>query len=59
MALTFPRPDRALADVRLGLRTIGFRRRIVIAFVLLDKTVMIVGVFYGMWRCPADPDGGV
>lgn len=34
-------------DSRSGLRTVGFRRRVVIAFAVLDKTVAIIGVFYG------------
>jgi toxin ParE1/3/4 len=34
-------------DIRPGLRTIGFRRRVVIAFAVLDQTVAIIGVFYG------------
>lgn len=29
------------------MRTIGFRRRIVIAFAVTDETVEILGVYYG------------
>ncbi len=43
----FPRRGRARDDIRSGLRTIGFRRRVVIAFALLGQTVVIIGVFYG------------
>jgi plasmid stabilization system protein ParE len=43
----FPRRGKARDDIRSGLRTIGFRRRVVIAFAVLDQTVAIVGVFYG------------
>ena len=44
-----PFPLRGIArdDIRPGLRTIGFRRRGVVAFVVRDDTVVIVGVFYG------------
>ncbi len=38
----FPRRGRARDDIRPGLRTIGFRRRVVIAFAVLDQTVAIV-----------------
>lgn len=44
-----PFPLRGIArdDIRPGLRTIGFRRRGVVAFVVRDDVVVIVGVFYG------------
>lgn len=44
---TFPRRGRPRDDIRQGLRTIGFRRRVVVAFVVFGRTVTIVGVFYG------------
>lgn len=34
-------------DLRPGLRTIGFRRRVVIAFAVQESTVEILGVYYG------------
>ena len=34
-------------DIRTGLRTIGFRRRVTIAFEVVDDTVTILGVYYG------------
>lgn len=34
-------------DLRPGLRTIGFRRRAVIAFAINEATVEIHGVYYG------------
>lgn len=34
-------------DLRPGLRTIGFRRRVVIAFAVQERTVEILGVYYG------------
>lgn len=43
----FPRRGRARDDIRSGLRTIGFRRRVVIAFAVLGQNVVIVGIFYG------------
>lgn len=43
----FPMVGRARDDLRPGLRTIGFRRRVVIAFAVDSMTVRILGVFYG------------
>lgn len=43
----FPHRGKARDDIRPGLRTVGFRRRVVVAFAVLDREVMIVGVFYG------------
>ena len=34
-------------DLRPGLRTIGFRRRVVIAFAVHEETVEVHGVYYG------------
>ena len=44
-----PFPLRGIArdDIRPGLRTIGFRRRAVVAFVVRDDAVVVLGVFYG------------
>lgn len=44
---TFPLVGVARDDLRPGLRTIGFRRRVVIAFAVTDEAVEIHGVFYG------------
>ncbi|HTQ22296.1 type II toxin-antitoxin system RelE/ParE family toxin [Mycobacterium sp.] len=44
---TFPHRGSGRDDIRSGLRTIGFRRRVVIAFAVLDQTVAISGVIYG------------
>jgi toxin ParE1/3/4 len=44
---TFPLRGRRRDDIRPGLRTIGFRRRVTIAFSADDDTVTILGVFYG------------
>ncbi len=43
----FPNRGTARADILPGLRTIGFRKRVTIAFVVEDSTVVVVGVFYG------------
>ena len=43
----FPHRGSARDDIRSGLRIIGFKRRVVIAFAVLDQTVAIIGVFYG------------
>ncbi|CAN5270779.1 hypothetical protein BH11ACT1_BH11ACT1_14040 [soil metagenome] len=44
-----PFPLRGIArdDIRPGLRTIGYRRRGVVAFVVRDDAVVVLGVFYG------------
>ncbi len=43
----FPLRGNARDDIRPGLRTIGFRRRAVVAFVVRDDAVVVLGVFYG------------
>ena len=43
----FPLRGTARDDIRPGLRTIGFRRRAVVAFVVHADAVVILGVFYG------------
>lgn len=43
----FPSRGRTRDDIRPGLRTIGFRRRVVIAYAVVGEAVFIVGVFYG------------
>lgn len=43
----FPMIGLARDDLRPGLRTIGFRRRVVIAFAVHEKTVEVHGVYYG------------
>jgi len=44
---TFPRRGTLRNDLRPGLRVVGFKKRATIAFAVLDKTITIVGVFYG------------
>ncbi len=43
----FPMIGLARDDLRPGLRTIGFRRRAVIAFAVNETTVEIHGIYYG------------
>jgi toxin ParE1/3/4 len=43
----FPNRGATRDDVLPGLRTIGFRRRVTIAFVVEPDAVVVVGVFYG------------
>ena len=44
---TSPRRGTRRDDIRPGLRTIGFRRRVTVAFAVDDDTVTILGIFYG------------
>ena len=43
----FPFRGVARDDVRPGLRTVGYRRRVVIAFAVDDESIQILGVYYG------------
>lgn len=43
----FPMIGLARDDLRSGLRTIGFRRRIVIAFAVHEAAVETHGIYYG------------
>lgn len=43
----FPFRGTARDDLRPGIRTLGFRRRVVIAFAVHENTVEILGVYYG------------
>jgi toxin ParE1/3/4 len=44
---TFPMRGTLREDIRPGLRLVGFRRRVTIAFHVTDTEVIILGVFYG------------
>jgi toxin ParE1/3/4 len=44
---TFPLRGNQRDDLLPGLRTIGFERRVTIAFVLTDEAVLIEGIFHG------------
>jgi plasmid stabilization system protein ParE len=41
------RSEVLLDHLRLGLRTIGFRKRVVVAYAVLDETIAIIGILYG------------
>jgi toxin ParE1/3/4 len=44
---TFPLRGQRREDLLPGLRTIGFERRVTIAFVVTPEAVLIEGIFYG------------
>jgi toxin ParE1/3/4 len=44
---TFPDRGSPRDDIRPGLRTTGFRGRVVIAFAAIDDAVVILGIYYG------------
>ncbi|HEX9449212.1 MAG TPA: type II toxin-antitoxin system RelE/ParE family toxin [Dongiaceae bacterium] len=44
---TFPERGAQRDDLRPGLRLVGFRRRVVIAFTVDEMAITVLGVFYG------------
>ncbi|WP_338057654.1 MULTISPECIES: type II toxin-antitoxin system RelE/ParE family toxin [Sphingomonas] len=42
----FPKRGTPRDDLRPGLRTIAWRRRVTIAFVVEERDVVVIGVFY-------------
>jgi len=44
---TFPNRGTRRDDIRAGLRTTGFRHQVTIAFDVAEKTVSIIGIYYG------------
>lgn len=44
---TLPESGTLRDDIRPGLRTTGFRSRVVIAFATIDDAVVILGIYYG------------
>lgn len=44
---TFPHRGTRRDDLRPGLRTLGYRRRVTILFEVTDDTVNIIGVYFG------------
>ncbi|TRO85627.1 type II toxin-antitoxin system RelE/ParE family toxin [Glycocaulis profundi] len=44
---TLPHRGTPRDDLRPGLRTTSFRRRVAIAYAVEDRTVTILGIFYG------------
>lgn len=43
----FPLRGMARDDLRPGLRVVGFRRRVSIAFAVTDESIEILGIYYG------------
>ena len=43
----FPYRGVSRDDLRPRLRTIGYRKRVVVAYAVLNETVAIIGIFYG------------
>src|SRR3546814_18863470 len=43
----FPERGTRRDDIRPGLRVVGFRRRVVIAFIVEPERITIIGVYYG------------
>jgi len=43
----FPKRGTARDDLRSGLRTLAWRRRVTIAFMVEEVDVVVVGIFYG------------
>jgi toxin ParE1/3/4 len=52
---TFPERGTRRPDIRPGLRIIGFRGRVTVAFEVLDGSVVILGIFYGGQDFENDP----
>lgn len=46
-------------DVRQGLRIVGFKKRVTIAFIVSDTTVTILRIFYGGQNWEAQFDDGL
>lgn len=44
---TFPERGTPRDDLRPGLRTLAWRRRVTTAFIVEDASVIIIGIFYG------------
>lgn len=42
-----PNRGRQRDDIRPGLRTTSYKKRIVVAFAVIDDVVAIIGIFYG------------
>jgi plasmid stabilization system protein ParE len=43
----FPERGTPRSDLRPGLRTIAWRRRVTIAFMVEERDVVVIGIFYG------------
>ena len=47
MLADYPRTGSPRDDVRLGLRTLAYRRRVTIAFMVEEAAVVVIGFYYG------------
>lgn len=45
--VTFPKRGMRRDDIRPGLRIVGFRHRVAIAFAVSESEIAILGIFYG------------
>ncbi len=43
----FPERGSRRDDIRIGLRVVGYRRRVTIVFIVEPETVAILGIYYG------------
>jgi len=43
----FPKRGTPREDIRPGLRTLSWRRRVTIAFMVEESAVVVIGIFYG------------
>jgi toxin ParE1/3/4 len=43
----FPKRGTPRDDLRPGLRTLAWRRRVTIAFMVEERDVVVIGIFYG------------
>ncbi|MER9327567.1 type II toxin-antitoxin system RelE/ParE family toxin [Mesorhizobium sp. M0152] len=55
---TFPHRGTRRDDIRPRLRMLGYRHRVTIAFEVAEKTVNIIGVYYGGQDYEADLRNG-
>jgi toxin ParE1/3/4 len=44
---TFPQRGSSRDDISPGLRVVGYKRRVSIAFTVLEPVVLVLGIFYG------------
>lgn len=51
---TFPQRGVKRDDLRPGMRTVGFKRRVTILFSVTKDTVTILGIYYGGQNYEAD-----
>ncbi len=47
MLTDYPRAGSPRDDLRPGLRTLAYRRRVTIAFIVEESTVVVIGFYYG------------